>query len=131
MGGEQAVIAVGVGCRKGCPADEIVALVHEALIALPAVATPSGLFTIAAKRGEAGLVEAAAQLGLPLAFFETEELQSFATSALTTSPRIETAYGVPSVAETAALAGAGPGSVRLVARRASTRATCAIAGGPL
>ena len=128
MGGDQTLIAIGVGCRKGCPADEIVALVRETLAALPAEAQPSGIFTIEEKRHEAGLTEAAVQLGLPLTFLDKSALQSFAAAAQTTSARIEQLHGVPSVAETAALAGAGQGGVLLVARRASARATCAIAG---
>ncbi len=130
MGGEQAVIAIGVGCRKGCPAEEIVALVREAVAALPADAKPGGVFSIEEKRGEAGLAEAAARLDLPLGFFDASQLTSFAAAAETVSPRIERMHGLPSVAETAALAGAGDGAVLLVPRRASARATCAIAGRP-
>ena len=102
-------------------------LVREALAMLPG-AKPEGLFSIATKRDEAGLVEAAAALGLPLAFFEADELRAHAAGAQTISARIAQLHGVPSVAETAALAGAGEGSVLLVTRRASARATCAIAG---
>lgn len=127
MGGEQTLIAIGVGCRKDCPADEIVALIRESLALLPE-RKPNGLFSIAAKRDEAGLVAAAAVLGLPLAFFEAEALRACAKGASHVSERVEQMYGVPSVAETAALAGAGEGSVLLVTRRASARATCAIAG---
>ena len=107
MGRHETMIAIGVGCRKGCPADDIVALVREALAALPAGKVPAGLFSIADKRGEPGLTEAAAVLGLPLSFLETPELQQVAGAAKTHSRRIEAMHGLPSVAETAALAGAG------------------------
>ena len=131
MGGDQTLIAIGVGCRKFCPADDIVALVREALAALPAGAEPGSLFSIAAKRAEPGLAEAAATLGLALAFFEADALRAFADGASHVSERVIARHDLPSVAETAALAGAGHGSVLLVARRASSRATCAIAGPPI
>ena len=124
------MIAIGVGCRKGCSADEIVALVHETLAVLPTGAEPCGLFSIEAKRDEAGLAQAAAQLGLPLAFFDKGVLQAFSEGAQTFSARVDSLHGLPSVAETAALAGAGHGAALLVERRASAQATCAIAGNP-
>ncbi len=61
------MIAIGIGCRKACPEDDILALVREALASLPGK-VPDGLFTVAEKRGEPGLAAAAAALGLPLVF---------------------------------------------------------------
>jgi cobalamin biosynthesis protein CbiG len=46
---------------------------------------------------------------------------------LTRSARVEQMFGVGSVAEAAALAGAGSGSILLAPRVATTRLTCAIA----
>ena len=122
------MIAIGIGCRKDCPADDIVALVRETVAFLPPSTQPEGLFSIEAKRGEAGLVEAATLLGLPIGYIKREELRTFADGASHTSDRVLALHNVPSVAETAALAGAGEGSVLLIRRRASARATCAIAG---
>jgi cobalt-precorrin 5A hydrolase len=53
-----------------------------------------------------------------------------AGGARSCSSRIEDLYGLPSVAETAALAGAGQGATLLVPRRSCPTATCAIAGLP-
>ena len=122
------MIAIGIGCRKGCPADDIIALVRATLSCLPSQIAASGLFSHIDKRDEAGLKGAAKSLGLPLAFLGREMLQSVAGGAQTHSPRTEQLFGVPSVAETAALAGAGAGAVLLVPRRTSATATCAIAG---
>ena len=122
------MIAVGVGCRSGCPAEDIVALVEEALALLPDGGRPSGLFSIAAKQGEAGLAEAAQRLALPLTFLDAAVLRRVAGVAKSRSRRVEALFGLPSVAETAALAGAGQGAVLLVARLSAPRATCAIAG---
>ncbi len=121
------MIAIGVGCRKGCPPGDILALVRDALAALPG-STPTGLFTVTEKRGEPGLAAAAAALDLPLVFLDRPALRHVAGDVRSVSRRVEAMFGLPSVAETAALAGAGPGAVLLVGRRANPRATCAIAG---
>lgn len=158
-------IAIGVGCRLGCSADTIEALVQQALVqqaliqqaliqhaltpqaltrhatrraltqraliqqaatAAPAAERP-GLFTIRDKIGEPGLTEAASRLRLNLIFLPREALREQAPSVLTRSIRTEQLFGVPSVAEAAALAGAGAGSELVVPRIASQGATCAIA----
>ena len=123
------MIAIGVGCRKACPASDIVGVVRAALELLPAT-TARGLFSIAEKRGEPGLEQAAALLGLPLVFLDKAVLRLVAGGARSCSTRVEDLYGLPSVAETAALAGAGQGAVLLVPRRSCPTATCAIAGAP-
>lgn len=122
------MIAIGVGCRKACSAGDIVGLVRDAVARLPAGARPGGLFTIADKRDEPGLVEAAASLGLPLTYLDRAVLQLVAGNAENCSRRVEEMFGLPSIAETAALAGAGQGSVLIVPRLACATATCAVAG---
>ena len=122
------MIAIGVGCRKAAPATDILALVEAALADLPDGSRPVGLFTIAAKRGEPGLEQAAASLGLPLVFLDAAVLQLVAGGARSCSRRVEEMFQLPSVAETAALAGAGQGAVLLVSRRSCATATCAVAG---
>lgn len=126
------ILAIGVGCRRGCPADAIVALVREALVretAGPDLAA-AALFTITAKRDEPGLHEAAAALGLPLRFLPAAALARVADRILTRSARVAALAGVPSVAEAAALAGAGPDAVLAGPRRARDGATCAVATVP-
>ncbi len=120
-------IAIGVGCRLGCPADAIEGLVRQALDRAPE-AQRLGLFTIRDKAGEPGLIEAANRLGLRLIFVGRDALHEQSASVQTRSPHAESHFGVPSVAEAAALAGAGAGSVLLVPRIAGQGATCAIAG---
>ena len=89
---------------------------------------PVRLFTHEAKNSEAGLAGAAKALGLPLVFLETEVLRQASLRAATNSPRVMEMFGLPSIAEAAALAGAGPSSVLLVARISNGGASCAIAG---
>jgi cobalt-precorrin 5A hydrolase len=120
-------IAIGVGCRLGCSADAIETLVRQALVQAPQ-ADRLGLFTICDKSGEPGLAEAAARLGLELIFLSREALQNQSPFVRTRSERVENLFGVPSVAEAAALAGAGAESVLLVPRIAGQGATCAVAG---
>ncbi len=120
-------IAIGLGCRLGCKADAITALVHRALTQAPDAA-PIGLFTIADKCREPGLLAAAEYLALRLVFLPREALR--AQPVHTPSPHAQARFGVPSVAEAAALAGAGPGAVLLLRRIAEAGATCAIARAP-
>ena len=121
-------IAVGIGCRSGVAATAIVALVREAFA--QAAVSPDGatLFTIDAKRDEAGLARAAAELGAPLRYFSRETLAALKTP--TQSGYSFAAFGVSSIAESAALAGAGDGATLIVPRIARDGVTCALARIP-
>ncbi|WP_460447892.1 cobalamin biosynthesis protein [Alsobacter sp. SYSU BS001988] len=121
-------LAIGVGCRKGCAAEAVAALVRRVL-ALHAGAAEgtAALFTIVDKQAEPGIAAAAVALGLPLVYLPRAALEEAAPAALTRSERVVALFGVPSVAETAALAGAGPGSRLLAPRVSQDGATCAIA----
>jgi cobalt-precorrin 5A hydrolase len=118
--------AVGLGCRPGVAAEAVAAAVAAVLADLPAVATPM-LATLAGRRGEAGLAEAAARLGLPLVFLPPAALAEMAPGAVTRSERVVALFGVPSVAETAALAAIGPGARLVRPRRVVGSVTVAVA----
>ena len=122
-------IAIGLGCRKGVSGEVIASLVREALARIGQTGA-AALFTVDAKRDEAGMTQAAQALAMPLHFLTQEALAAVADQAQTSSPRVEALFGVPSVAETAALAGAGPGAVLILPRIARDDATCAIARAP-
>lgn len=119
-------IAIGVGCRLGCSPTAIADLVREALNRAPP-AERLGLFTISDKSEEAGLIDAAARLELDLVFLSREVLRRQAPFVLTRSVRTQRRFGIPSVAEAAALAGAGADPVLIVKRIAGHGATCAVA----
>ena len=119
-------VAIGIGCRKGYPADAIETLILRALRDAPA-ATPIGLFTVCDKAGEAGLIEAARRLSLSLSYLSREKLRERSDAIQTPSKRAEALFGVVSVSEAAALAGAGPNSALIVPRLADRGAACAIA----
>ena len=121
-------VAIGIGCRYGASGQAIVALVRTTLEAAGLASEDAALFTIDAKACEAGLVQAAAQLGAPLKFLSPEALAAIETP--TFSIRAKEMFGVSSVAESAALAGAGEGAVLVVPRVAREGVTCAIARAP-
>lgn len=118
--------AVGVGCRTGVATEAVVRLVTEALDRAGA-GVAVGLFTMAAKAGEPALGDAAERLGLPLVHLCEAELKAAANRTETRSERVIALFGVPSVAEAAALAGAGGGSRLVVARIAADGVTAAVA----
>ena len=121
-------LAIGVGCRRGCADAAIAALVERALDAgAVSGGEPHALFTTEHKRGEPGLPAAAERLGLPLYYLSDELLRAVQSRLATRSAAAERRFGIPSVAEAAALAGAGPHSVLVVPRISDNGATCAIA----
>src|SRR6202047_4867092 len=122
-----ATVAIGIGCKRGCSSEAIASLVERAIAAACAGA-PAALFTHEAKKSEAGLASAAKALGLPLVFLDGLVLRQASLRAATNSPRVMAMFGLPSIAEAAALAGAGPSSVLLAARLSDGGASCAIAG---
>ncbi|GAC1331727.1 MAG: cobalamin biosynthesis protein [Beijerinckiaceae bacterium] len=123
------IVAIGIGCRRGVKAADVAAVVQRTLAEAGLAPANATLFSVEGKADEAGLAEAARRLAMPLVFLSEHALATRAAEAQTRSARVEALYGLPSIAETAVLAGAGAGS-RLVVRRVSGGgATCAIAVG--
>jgi cobalt-precorrin 5A hydrolase len=133
--GREAVIAAGLGCRKGCDRADVLRALEAAL-----ASTGRTLEEIAAlyapdfKTDEPSLRGVARELGKLLVFIPTDQLQVQAAFALTRSDRALAEVGLPSVAETAALAGAAaldadnPAPVKLLGpRQIAGGATCALA----
>lgn len=130
MAGDEAMIAryaAGIGARRGVDAQEIVDLVRQIVGQHHVDISRVTLCTLESKAEEAGLQEAARQLGVDIIFLPLDALRARKSAAPTHSPRVQAMFGVGSVAETAALVGAGPDS-RLIARRVATpHAACALA----
>jgi len=129
------MIAVGLGCRAGCAAGAVLELLEQALLASGCRLDDIGaLYTADFKSGEAGLRQAAQRLNRPLLLLSLAQLRAQAAGTLTCSAQSLERFGLPSIAETAALAGAlhlqGLGArPRLLApRRVAGSATCALAG---
>ena len=124
----QAMIVAGVGCRKGASADDIGAVIGDALARAGFPATALDLIAAPElKRGERGIVVAAAALGVPLLLIPKAELEAAGARVQTRSERVLALTGLPSVAEAAALAAAGPQARLVVPRIAAGTATCALA----
>ena len=119
------MIVVGVGCSLGCTSGELLDLVDASLREAGVGAEPvSALATADRRVAEPGVVSAARHRGWPLATYSAEELAGVAVP--TPSAVVAAHVGTPSVAEAAALLGAGAHSLLLEKRR-SARATCALA----
>ena len=119
------MIAIGLGCRKNCSGEEVAALVRNALAQVDAMGE-AGLFTVLDKKDEGGLFEAAALLEMPLTFLPRARLAACMDQVQTKSLKAERLYGLASISEAAALAGAGAGAKLILPRIASANATCAI-----
>lgn len=126
-----ACFAIGVGCRTGCSAEAIADLVRRTVLdcALTLEAAGPRLFTLIDKGEEPGLRVAAASLGLQLAPLSRDALLAAMSGVETPSELAARRFGVGSVSEAAALAGAGPSAKLLRPRNAANGATCAIASG--
>ena len=122
------MIVAGIGCRRGAAAHDVEAALCAALAhAGLAAAALDAIATIAGKNHEPGITSVAKKLGLHVMSLPESELKAVSDRAATRSARVLALAGVPSVAETAALAAAGP-TARLVAtRRVVGGATCALA----
>lgn len=96
-------LIVGVGCRRGAGADDIVTAVRQALRKVKAdPARVRLLATADIKHDEKGLLEAADILGMGLRLVSSEELRSTAKQFKHT-PLAVRKVGLPAVAEPAAL----------------------------
>jgi len=126
------MIAAGFGCRPSCSVADVCAALelalHESGASLREVRALFGAEVAAAP----ALSEAASALDKPLLLLPIAALRGSAGAALTRSARVLERFGLPSIAETAALAGLlqlGASEARLLsARLACGAATCALAG---
>jgi cobalt-precorrin 5A hydrolase len=121
---------MGVGCRAGVSGETIAALARRAFAEAGAPEGELRMFTLDAKAGEPGLVEAARLLGASLAGLRLAALEAQAERILTPSAAAHARFGAPNIAEAAALAGAGAGAQLLGPRLVADGATCAIALSP-
>jgi cobalt-precorrin 5A hydrolase len=129
MGGDETMIAIGIGCRRGIAKQSFVEMIQQALSRIGDAAEVIELFTIEDKHDEAGLLAAAVDLHLPIRFLSRTVLQSVEASIVTPSRKAEATLGVASVSEAAALAGAGRDAVLIMPRIVGQGVTCAAARG--
>lgn len=119
----RAVLVVGVGARRGAPAEEVFGLILRTLEEAGwAAGDVAGLVTLDTRADEPGITGAAARLGVPLRSYTAGELAGVAVPHPSAAPR--EAVGTGSVAEAAALM---EGGELLVPKQKSASATCAVA----
>lgn len=125
-------LVIGLGCRRGCSAQALLALIEDSLsqagIALSAI---RALASIDLKRHEPGLLQLATELNLELELFSTAQMAEFSPRL---SHRSATAFaqtGCFGIAESAALALAtqlaGAPAALLITRKKTSMATFALA----
>ncbi len=119
------IIIAGIGCRRGCPTDAVIAILRRAFA--QAGCPASVLAAPEFKAGEPGLRAAAEALGLNFVTIGQSALEAVQGRCLTPSlPSLRT-IGIASIAEGCALAAAGPSGRLVLARIAGEGTTCALA----
>jgi cobalt-precorrin 5A hydrolase len=119
-------MVAGIGCRAGVSAEQVESALATALgpgRSLSCIAIPT------AKGHEPGIIAAAAARGVPVVLISQSDLEAASEATLTHSHHSMATMNVPSVAEAAALAGAGPQARLLGPRIAVGPVTCALACG--
>ncbi|HCK20182.1 MAG TPA: precorrin-3B C(17)-methyltransferase [Thalassospira sp.] len=122
------VLALGVGCERGCPVDDLYDLVMETLagqcLSPKAIACVS---SIDLKADEAAVHELANRLGVPARFFDATTLEAEADRLVSPSDVVFAETGCHGVAEGAALATVGATGKLIVPKHKTKKSTCAIA----
>lgn len=120
---------LGLGCERGTPGDEVIALAEQALLlagvdrqALTSVAT------LDVRLFEPAILAAAAHFAVPLNVFPAAILEAATPRLKTPSDLVFALTGCHGVAEAAALVAAGETGDLVVPKLKSAHATAAIAG---
>jgi cobalt-precorrin 5A hydrolase/precorrin-3B C17-methyltransferase len=125
------LLALGVGCERGVPADTLVAHVEAILrtngLARPAIAC---VVSIDLKSDEPAVHALAAHLGVPARFFPAARLEAETPRLSHPSESVFREVGCHGVAEGAALAAAGPDGRLIVPKVKGERLTAALAEAP-
>jgi cobalt-precorrin 5A hydrolase len=122
------MIVAGIGCRRGAAARDVEAAIRAALArAGLAAAALDAIATMLGKNEEPGIAAAAKTLGVRVVALGQGELKAASERAATRSARVLALTGVPSVAETAALAAAGVDARLIATRLVVGGAACALA----
>jgi cobalt-precorrin 5A hydrolase len=125
MGGSEAMAVIGIGTTSRATVDDVLAIVAQARMN-----ADIGFTHLAALDRPAInpiLAEAAFRASLEPVFFALDDLLRVADRCVTRSEKSMKHYGIPSVAEAAALAAAGPGAGLLVSRFCGRNTTASVA----
>ena len=121
-----ATLAAGIGCNRNTPGreirDHLLQVMDTHRLALGSL---TGLASIQIKQDEPGLLETAAALGVPIRFYQPNQLEGV-EGVRNPSAVVAKHTGVSSVCEAAALLAAGRGNL-VVPKQATPNVTVAIA----
>ena len=124
-------LILGVGCERGCSADELITLCDKTLnqhqLAPQSIAA---ITSIDLKADEACILALADHFGVEARFFDAGELEAETPRLKNPSDVVFSEVGCHGVCEGAALAAAGKTGALIVAKQKSKRATCAVALAP-
>lgn len=109
------VLSIGVGSRRGIRKEKVLEAIREALLKLGASEqSVYGIFSIDIKQGEAGIIEAAQEIGVPFQTFSASEIQRVVVQReLSYSEFVKEKIGVDGVCEAASLLGTKQGELIL------------------
>ena len=125
------VLALGIGCERGCSPDEIVDLARATLAGAGfAAAAVAVVVSIELKLPEPGIHLLAQTLGVPARFLSSDQLLEETARLSERSEAVFRATGCWGVAEAAALAAVGSDGTLVVSKRKTKHATCAVARAP-
>ncbi|PUB14153.1 precorrin-3B C(17)-methyltransferase [Yoonia sediminilitoris] len=120
--------ALGVGCARNCPVEELADLVANGLAeAGVAPAAIHSVNTLSLKADEPGVIALATAFDVPLRVFEPAELEALTDRLMHPSDVVFAEVGTHGVSEAAALAQAGTAGTLRLPKRKSGNATCALA----
>lgn len=134
MGRGKAMAVIGIGATSRASVEDVVSAIRMAVRQLEAgrqmdggECTLTALATLYRAGTNAVLAEAAGGMGLRFLALPVSALAACAGGCITHSAKSMAAYGVPSVAEAAALAGAGAGARLIVPRLCGPNTTASVA----
>ena len=126
------VLALGVGCERGCDPQELADLVEQTLLGAGlAKAAIACIASLDVKSDEKAVLALAEKIGVPARFFGAAELEELTPRLINPSDVVFEEVGCHGVSEGAALAAGGADAELIVAKHKSARATCAIARSPV
>ncbi|WP_414469977.1 cobalt-precorrin 5A hydrolase [Methanobacterium sp. ACI-7] len=112
-------LVVGIGARKGIKTDKVQKAIFEAmkLLDLP-LERINAISTAEIKENEAGIIETASNLEVPLEIVKIDEIKRLKNASLSSSVFVYKKFYIPGVCEPAALIAAGENS-RLIFKKTS------------
>jgi cobalt-precorrin 5A hydrolase/precorrin-3B C17-methyltransferase len=121
-------LSLGLGCARGCPADEMKTLVTNALAtAGRSVWEVAKISSIDVKTDEAAIHALATGLNVIPEFYRAATLEAQADRLATPSEIVFAEVGCHGVSEGAALTAAGESATLLITKQKTANATCAVA----